>query len=86
MGQFTDAGSITTSGIASAPGPQRAPDPGALPATTCRSASTLYTRKLSVAQMQTIYPFSEEDQTSDSHSMAMKTVKSTIVPWPGLIE
>jgi hypothetical protein len=38
-------------------------------------------------EMQTIYPFSEEgirDAVADA--MAMKTVKSTIVPWPELVK
>jgi hypothetical protein len=37
--------------------------------------------------MQTIYPFSEEGiSTAVADAMAMKTVKSTIVPWPELVE
>jgi hypothetical protein len=37
--------------------------------------------------MQTIYPFSEEGiSKAVADAMAMKTVKSTIVPWPELVE
>jgi hypothetical protein len=34
-------------------------------------------------EMQTIYPFTEE---GIGRAVAMKTVKSTIVPWPELVE
>src|SRR5258705_460151 len=38
-------------------------------------------------EMQTIYPFSEEGiGRAVADAMAMKTVKSTIVPWPELAE
>ena len=38
-------------------------------------------------EMQTIYPFSEEGiGKAVADAMAMKTVKSTIVPWPELAE
>ena len=38
-------------------------------------------------EMQTIYPFSEEGVArAVGDAMAMKTVKSTIVPWPELVE
>ena len=40
MGQFTDAGSIVTTGTASAPRTSTSSARGALPATTCRSASS----------------------------------------------
>jgi hypothetical protein len=37
--------------------------------------------------MQTIYPFTEEGiDHAVADAMAMKTVKSTIVPWPELAE
>jgi len=37
--------------------------------------------------MQTIYPFSEEGVAcAVADAMAMKTVKSTIVPWPELVK
>src|SRR5688500_3523902 len=37
--------------------------------------------------MQTIYPFTEEGVSQAvADAMAMKTVKSTIVPWPELVE
>jgi hypothetical protein len=37
--------------------------------------------------MQTIYPFSEEGvERAVADAMAMKTVKSTIVPWPDLVQ
>ena len=36
-------------------------------------------------EMQTLYPFSEEGiGRAVADAMAMKTVKSTIVPWPEL--
>jgi hypothetical protein len=36
--------------------------------------------------MQTIYPFTEEGVgRAVADAMAMKTVKSTIVPWPELV-
>jgi len=38
-------------------------------------------------EMQTLYPFSEEGiGGAVADAMAMKTVKSTIVPWPELAE
>ena len=38
-------------------------------------------------EMQTLYPFSEEGiGRAVADAMAMKTVKSTIVPWPELVE
>ena len=37
--------------------------------------------------MQTIYPFTEQGiGQAVADAMAMKTVKSTIVPWPELVE
>jgi hypothetical protein len=37
--------------------------------------------------MQTIYPFSEQGiAEAVADAMAMKTVKSTIVPWPELVD
>jgi hypothetical protein len=37
-------------------------------------------------EMQTIYPFSEEGiKAAVADAMAMKTVKSTIVPFPELV-
>ena len=37
-------------------------------------------------EMQTIYPFSEDGiRSAVADAMAMKTVKSTIVPWPELV-
>jgi hypothetical protein len=37
--------------------------------------------------MQMLYPFSEEGiRRAVADAMAMKTVKSTIVPWPDLIQ
>ena len=38
-------------------------------------------------EMQTLYPFTEEGVSrAVADAMAMKTVKSTIVPWPELVE
>ena len=38
-------------------------------------------------KMQTIYPFTEEGVAQAVRdAVAMKTVKSTIVPWPELVE
>jgi hypothetical protein len=38
-------------------------------------------------EMQTIYPFTEQGiGKAVADAMAMKTVKSTIVPWPELVE
>jgi len=60
------------------------------PATICRSASTCLYRtrnKYPWLEMQTLYPFSEEGiSRAVADAMAMKTVKSTIVPWPELAE
>jgi hypothetical protein len=37
--------------------------------------------------MQTLYPFSEDGiSRAVADAMAMKTVKSTIVPWPELLK
>ena len=37
--------------------------------------------------MQTLYPFTEEGiGRAVADAMAMKTVKSTIVPWPELLQ
>jgi hypothetical protein len=37
--------------------------------------------------MQTLYPFSEDGiSRAVADAMAMKTVKSTIVPWPDLVQ
>jgi hypothetical protein len=38
-------------------------------------------------EMQTIYPFSEDGiGRAVADAMAMRTVKSTIVPWPELVQ
>ena len=38
-------------------------------------------------EMQTLYPFSEDGiGRAVADAMAMKTVKSTIVPWPDLVQ
>ena len=64
--------------------------PGVLPATICRSASTCSIArrdKYPWLKMQTIYPFTEEGVAQAVRdAMAMKTVKSTIVPWPESVE
>jgi hypothetical protein len=37
--------------------------------------------------MQTLYPFTEDGVSrAVADAMAIKTVKSTIVPWPELVE
>ena len=36
--------------------------------------------------MQTLYPFSEEGIGRVADAVAMRTVKSTIVPWPDLVQ
>ena len=37
--------------------------------------------------MQTLYPFTEDGvNRAVADAMAMKTVKSTIIPWPELVE
>ena len=55
-----------------------------------RSASTcsiVPANKYPWLEMQTIYPFPEEGiGKAVADAMAMKTVKSTIVPWPELVE
>ena len=62
---------------------------GASPPTTCRSASTCSIArrdKYPWLDMQTLYPFTEEGVgRAVADAMAMKTVKSTIVPWPELV-
>ena len=77
-------------GTASAPRTSTCWAPGALPATICRSASTCSTApatNIPGSKMQTIYPFTEEGVAQAvADAMAMKTVKSTIVPWPELVD
>ena len=54
----------------------------------CRSIDMLYRThgKYPWLDTQTIYPFSEEGIASAvADAMGMKTVKSTIVPWPELV-
>ena len=57
---------------------------------TCRSASTCSTAprdKYPWLEMQTLYPFTEDGiGRAVADAMAMKTVKSTIVPWPELVD
>ncbi len=71
-------------------GHQRARLVGLSPATICRSASTCSTaraHKYPWLDMQTLYPFSEDGiGRAVADAMAMKTVKSTIVPWPELVQ
>src|SRR6516165_7966847 len=89
MGQFTDAGSIDTSwprlctkdlnvlGSWGSPGSD-------LPLGVDRLYRTR--DKYPWLETQTIYPFSEKGVgQAVADAMAMKTVKSTIVPWPELI-
>jgi threonine dehydrogenase-like Zn-dependent dehydrogenase len=90
MGQFTDAGSIMTSWHRIC-----AKDVNVLGSWGFTGkdlplgVDMLYrTRaKYSWLDMQTLYPFSEEGiGRAVADAMAMKTVKSTIVPWPDLIQ
>ena len=90
MGQFTDAGSIMTSWHRIC-----AKDVNVLGSWGFTGndlplgVDMLYrTRaKYPWLDMQTLYPFSEEGiGRAVADAMAMKTVKSTIVPWPDLIQ
>ena len=55
-------------------------------ASTC-STATRAKSKYPWLKMQTIYPFTEAGVAQAVRdAMAMKTVKSTIVPWPELVE
>ncbi len=90
MGQFTDAGSIMTSWHRFC-----AKDVNLLGSWAFTGndlplgVDMLYrTRaKYPWLDMQTLYPFSEEGiGRAVADAMAMKTVKSTIVPWPELIQ
>src|ERR1700758_5111769 len=90
MGQFTDAGSIETSWHRIC-----AKDLNVLGSWGFTGndlplgVDMLYpTRaKYPWLEMQTLYPFSEEGiGRAVADAMAMKTVKSTIVPWPALVQ
>ena len=90
MGQFTDAGSITTSWHRFC-----AKDVNLLGSWGFTGndlplgVDMLYRARAKYPwlDMQTLYPFSEEGiGRAVADAIAMKTVKSTIVPWPELVE
>jgi threonine dehydrogenase-like Zn-dependent dehydrogenase len=79
MGQFTDAGKIETSWHRICAKDLNVP----------LGVDMLYRArdKYPWLEMQTLYPFTEEGVArAVADAMAMKTVKSTIVPWPELVE
>ena len=77
-------------GTASAPRTSTCSAPGASPATTCRSASTCSTARATNIRgsrcRRSIRSSEEGIGSAVADAMAMKTVKSTIVPWPELVE
>ena len=77
-------------GIASAPRTSTCSAPGALPATTCRSASTCSIARATNIPgwrcRRSIRSPRRASRQAVADAMAMKTVKSTIVPWPELVE
>ena len=90
MGQFTDAGSIMTSWHRFVA--KDISSHGILGLYRQRSRARrdmLYRArdKYPWREMQTLYPFDEPGvKKAVSDAMAMRTVKSTIVPWPELLE
>jgi threonine dehydrogenase-like Zn-dependent dehydrogenase len=90
MGQFTDAGSIQTSWHRICTKDLNVLGSWGFTGNDLPLGVDMLYRtrnKYPWLEMQTIYPFSEEGvERAVADAMAMKTVKSTIVPWPDLVE
>src|SRR3569832_1213781 len=90
MGQFTDAGAIETSWHRICTKDHNDQKTWGFTGNDLPLGVDMLYRtrtKYPWADMQTIYPFSEDGVASAvADAMAMKTVKSTIVPWPELVE
>ena len=87
MGQFTDAVAISTSWTASARRTSTSWAAGRSPPTTCRSASrcSIAATASRCYEMQTLFPLSEQGLgEAIAAALAMRTVKSTIMPFEGL--
>jgi threonine dehydrogenase-like Zn-dependent dehydrogenase len=89
MGQFTDAGSITTSWHRICAKDLNVLGSWAFTANDLALGIAMLDRtrdKYPWLDMQTLYSFDEEGVSrAIKDAMAMKTVKSTIVPWPDLV-
>ena len=89
MGQFTDAGSIATSWHRICAKDLNVLGSWAFTANDLPLGVDMLYRcrnKYPWLDMQTLYPFTEEGVgQAVADAMAMKTVKSTIVPWPELV-
>ena len=90
MGQFTDAGSIMTSWHRICTKDLNVLGSWGFTGNDLPLGVDMLYRtrhKYPWLEMQTLYPFSEEGiSRAVADAMAMKTVKSTIVPWPELAE
>ena len=90
MGQFTDAGSIDTSWHRICTKDLNVLGSWGFTGNDLPLGVDMLYRtrnKYPWLEMQTIYPFTEEGiGRAVADAMAMKTVKSTIVPWPELAE
>src|SRR5947209_7675858 len=90
MGQFTDAGSINTSWHRICTKDLNVLGSWGFTGNDLPlGVDMLYRtrKKYPWLEMQTIYPFTEDGVAQAiADAMAMKTVKSTIVPWPELVE
>jgi threonine dehydrogenase-like Zn-dependent dehydrogenase len=90
MGQFTDAGSIETSWHRICTKDLNVLGSWGFTGNDLPLGVDMLSRtraKYPWLEMQTLYPFSEEGiGRAVADAMAMKTVKSTIVPWPELAE
>ena len=89
MGQFTDAGSIATSWHRICAKDLNVLGSWAFTANDLPLGVDMLYRardKYPWREMQTLYPFTDEGvEDAVAQAMAMKTVKSTIVPWPELV-
>jgi hypothetical protein len=90
MGQFTDAGSIETSWHRICTKDLNVLGSWGFTGNDLPLGVDMLYRtgsKYPWTEMQTLYPFSEDGiGRAVADAMAMKTVKSTIVPWPELVE
>lgn len=90
MGQFTDAGSINTSWHRICTKDLNVLGSWGFTGNDLPLGVDMLYRtrnKYPWLEMQTIYPFTEDSVSrAVADAMAMKTVKSTIVPWPELVE
>jgi threonine dehydrogenase-like Zn-dependent dehydrogenase len=90
MGQFTDAGSIQTSWHRICTKDLNVLDSWAFTANDLALGVAMLDRardRHPWLEMQTLYPFDQDGVSrAIADAMAMRTVKSTIVPWPELAE